>query len=257
MGQYLHGILGPREAGAATLPPGAGPASTTPGAAYPTPPTTDPGSTIMRQRLDPTTVMLSNQPPAPTPPPDPAAVEALDSQRYTAPPEPEGGVQAATAPMPRTPRELYMDQGEIANQDREWRKNFRQLDRYIRSGSPEDPGPNYARSFGLLGDLVNQGAISIDPTTRDVRTAIPGLTRPGWNDRLNALVADWLDYQDSIRPTGGPSFGGPMSWTTAEGMHYTPGAPPTTLPPSQGYHPQFWSGLRQPSPESQNLLIPR
>lgn len=105
---------------------------------------------------------------------------------------------------------------------------YKQLDTLLKANEKRQRGaPNLQmpqEALGTLDALVSGGYITIYPTDYDTGLQFPGGTNG--RDRLTRLVDNWRDWKRD------------------------------QLEPSTGYHPQFWSGLTQPSPVSQNPMIP-
>jgi hypothetical protein len=179
------------------LPLGPGPAPT--GVPYPTAPTPYAGTSIARQQLDPTTVLLSNQPPAEGAP-APAPLAPAPAPAYPTPTAEAYGTQGPgptlRAVTPQTP-------AEAANQQRAWRRDFRTLDRLLRHGGEPGEGEELGRSewdpFGVLEGLIQSGAINVGPDwsatmiplSDEARGRLVGLV-DRWRDRVTAQGGGWL-----------------------------------------------------------------
>ena len=181
MSQYLQ-LLGGRPASAGELPPGFGPAPS--GQPYPTPPQAGTGSSILYQRLDPTTTMLSNIPPtAPaTPPPQAAqAAAALGALRQF--------------PTTFQPTSGSADAATVA----QWRHDYRTLSGLLHQDAKDKRlaamGGTYVspESLSLVNRLIEQGAITVTPNDFDTGMQFPGGHQA--RQQLIRVIDYWRDMQ--------------------------------------------------------------
>ncbi len=183
--------------GGGGLPPGPGPAPS--GTPFPTPPTPYGGTSILSQRLDPQTVMLSNQPPTepqpmPAPPPPPP----------TEYPTPAAETYATQQPGPML-RQVTPDWTRP-----DARRAYRGLDTFLQQNPNPDPS-SALDTLPLLHHLMDQGYLTVSPDDFDTVLRLPRAAR----ERLIPLI-------DSMRP-----FLLPPSQTVEFGPPEPEGAPMT------------------------------
>lgn len=220
----LGQALGGSEASAASMPPGPGPAPT--GVPYPTVPSPYAGTSILSQRLDPTTRMLSNQPPSEVAPP-PASYPSPAAETYATQAPAEGGViQGALSPA------------DQKSQQRSWTRGLRTLDGLLRRDSVPGGVPGMGsitdEHLSALDDLVAQGAITVTGDDFDVHTKLPG--GDAAKQRLIALVDAWRELAP-FRPGGAGGFVMPPSGSP---MPVPGGAQTPAYPQAPPQQPSQW-----------------
>jgi len=188
-----------------------GPAPT--GQPYPSAPQPYAGTSILSQRLDPSTIMLSNQPPLQLPPPQPAPTEQY--------PTPTAGAYATQQPgptlqgvMPRPERDptfqFYVENSAGLTRG-DARAAYRDLNKALK-----DPNMDPLDQLPTLRALIADGWLKVGPEDFDTILHFPG-GRPGRErmvtliDQLRPFLPQWETQQGYQNPPSGvpqPTPGG-------------------------------------------------
>lgn len=164
-----------------------GPAPT--GSPYPTAPTPYAGTSIQSQRLDPNTIMLSNQPPLQMPAPQPAPTE------QPAYPTPAAETYSTQQPGPtlRTVTDpAYQAAIEGMNRS-DARREYRDLNRLLQNPdwSDEDVLPT-------LSHLLNTGWLDVTADDFDTKVRLP--------QSYKARLIELIDHYRPMILSGGPGY---------------------------------------------------
>lgn len=182
---------------ASVLPAGPGPAPT--GTPYPQAPQPEAGSSILWQKIDPTTTMLSNIPSTTTTTQPPSMLDILR--------------QSGILPSGEPPGKAYA--GDVAQGDNypkatgNLREDYHSLYKLLRSDEHDarrvgmEPGSVASpESLSLLQSLIDNGSINV--TENDFDTGIPFPGGDLGRQRMVRLVDFWRDMQNASVPGGGP-----------------------------------------------------